>query len=91
MDFVTFTARCAAGEITLTEQEIILLRIFIANKGRPLSREMLLNAGWGYSRDTSTRTVDNFMVRFRKYFEKNPKKPEFFQSRRSVGYIFDHP
>jgi two-component system, OmpR family, alkaline phosphatase synthesis response regulator PhoP len=91
VDFVTFTARCAAGEITLTEQEIILLRIFIANKGRPLSREMLLNAGWGYSRDTSTRTVDNFMVRFRKYFEENPKKPEFFQSRRSVGYIFDHP
>jgi two-component system, OmpR family, alkaline phosphatase synthesis response regulator PhoP len=91
VDFVTSTTRCAAGEITLTEQEIILLKIFIANKGRPLSREMLLNAGWGYARDTSTRTVDNFMVRFRKYFEENPKNPRFFQSRRSVGYIFDHP
>jgi two-component system, OmpR family, alkaline phosphatase synthesis response regulator PhoP len=91
VDFVTSTAWCAAGQITLTEQEIILLKIFIANKGRPLSREMLLNAGWGYSMDTSTRTVDNFMVRFRKYFEKNPKNPQFFQSRRSVGYIFDHP
>ena len=90
VDFVTFKAWCAAGEIILTEQEITLLKIFIANKGRPLSREMLLNAGWGYSRDTSTRTVDNFMVRFRKYFEKNPKDPEFFKSRRSVGYIFDH-
>jgi two-component system, OmpR family, alkaline phosphatase synthesis response regulator PhoP len=91
VDFVTFKAQCAAGEIILTEQEIILLKIFIANKGKPLSREMLLNAGWGYSRDTSTRTVDNFMVRFRKYFEENPKNPRFFQSRRSVGYIFDHP
>ncbi|MFN2358119.1 MAG: response regulator transcription factor [Desulfotignum sp.] len=91
VDFITFTAWCAAGEITLTEQEITLLKIFIANRGRPLSREMLLNAGWGYSRDTTSRTVDNFMVRFRKYFEKNPKDPQFFKSRRSVGYIFDHP
>jgi two-component system, OmpR family, alkaline phosphatase synthesis response regulator PhoP len=90
VDFITFKACCAAGEIILTEQEITLLKIFIANRGRPLSREMLLNAGWGYSSDTSTRTVDNFMVRFRKYFEENPKDPRFFKSRRSVGYIFDH-
>jgi len=91
IDFVTFKAQCGgAGEIILTEQEIILLKLFIANKGKPLSREMLLTAGWGYSRDTTTRTVDNFIVRFRKYFEKKPKKPVYFISRRSVGYIFDH-
>jgi two-component system alkaline phosphatase synthesis response regulator PhoP len=90
IDFITFKANCAAGEIILTEQEVTLLKIFIANKGRPLSREMLLNAGWGYSSDTTTRTVDNFIVRFRKYFEKKPKKPMYFKSRRSVGYIFDH-
>jgi len=90
IDFITFKARCAAGEIILTEQEIVLLKIFIENKGKPLSRELLLAAGWGYSRDTSTRTVDNFIVRFRKYFEKQPKKPVYFISRRSVGYIFDH-
>ncbi len=90
IDFVTFKAACAAGEIILTDQEATLLKIFIAHKGKPLSREMLLNAGWGYARDTSTRTVDNFIVRFRKYFEDKPKKPVYFKSRRSVGYIFDH-
>ncbi len=90
IDFVTFRADCAAGQIVLTEQEVTLLKIFIAHKGLPLSREMLLNAGWGYARDTSTRTVDNFIVRFRKYFEPKPKKPIYFKSRRSVGYIFDH-
>jgi len=90
IDFVTFKARCAVGEIILTEQEIVLLKLFIANKGKPMSREVLLTAGWGYSRDTSTRTVDNFIVRFRKYFEKKPKKPIYFISRRSVGYVFDH-
>jgi two-component system, OmpR family, alkaline phosphatase synthesis response regulator PhoP len=90
IDFITFKADCAAGKIILTEQEVTLLKIFIAHKGKPLAREMLLNAGWGYSSDTTTRTVDNFIVRFRKYFEKNPKKPVYFVSRRSVGYIFDH-
>ncbi len=89
IDFTTSKARCAAGDIVLTEQEAVLLRLFIANPGKPLSREMLLNSGWGYSRDTTTRTVDNFIVRFRKYFEKNPKKPVYFLSRRSVGYVFD--
>ena len=89
IDFITSQARCVAGEITLTEQEIILLKIFIVHAGRPMSRESLLRAGWGYAADTSTRTVDNFIVRFRKYFEENPKKPVFFKSRRSVGYIFD--
>lgn len=90
IDFVTFKARCAAGEIILTDQEIVLLKLFIANKGKPMTREMLLTVAWGYSKDTSTRTVDNFMVRFRKYFEKEPKKPVYFISRRSVGYVFDH-
>ncbi|MCG8639901.1 MAG: response regulator transcription factor [Desulfobacterales bacterium] len=90
IDFISYKADCAAGEIILTEQEIVLLKIFIANKGKPLSREMLLNSGWGYSKETTTRTVDNFIVRFRKYFETQPKKPIYFISRRSVGYIFDH-
>jgi|JFJP01.1.fsa_nt_gi DNA-binding response OmpR family regulator len=89
IDFTTFKARCMAGDIFLTEQEIVLLRLFIANAGKPLSREMLLNSGWGYSKDTTTRTVDNFIVRFRKYFEKTPKNPIYFISRRSVGYVFD--
>ncbi len=89
IDFITFKAHCMAGDIVLTEQEIVLLRLFIANTGKPLSREMLLNSGWGYSKDTTTRTVDNFIVRFRKYFEKNPKNPVYFISRRSVGYVFD--
>lgn len=89
INFTTYKAKCRTGEITLTDQEVILLKIFIANKDKPLSRKELLKAGWGYSSDTSTRTVDNFLVRFRKYFEKDPKKPKFFKSMRSVGYIFN--
>ncbi|OQX07099.1 MAG: hypothetical protein BWK80_49940, partial [Desulfobacteraceae bacterium IS3] len=44
----------------------------------------------GYAGITTTRTVDNFIVRFRKYFEEDSKKPIYFKSLRSVGYVFDH-
>lgn len=87
--FSTFTASGNAGNILLTEQEVKLLKLFVANRGNPLSREKLLEVGWGYSRLTTTRTVDNFIVRFRKYFEENPKKPVYFKSLRSFGYLFD--
>ncbi|MBN2569572.1 MAG: response regulator transcription factor [Deltaproteobacteria bacterium] len=86
----TGAALCKAGSVTLTEQEIKLLKLFIANKGKSLSRQTLLQVCWGYTRETATRTLDNFIVRFRRYFEDNPQEPVFFKSRRSVGYIFDH-
>ncbi len=90
IDFSSATANCRMGEITLTEQEVKLLKLFINNKGKILSRKTLLEIGWGYSRASTTRTLDNFIVRFRKYFEENPKKPMYFKSHRSIGYIFDH-
>jgi two-component system, OmpR family, alkaline phosphatase synthesis response regulator PhoP len=89
IDFEAASATTPKGTIHLTEQEIKLLKLFIANKGKPLSRDRLLEIGWGYTRETTTRTVDNFIVRLRKYFEINPRKPLYFKSLRSVGYIFD--
>ena len=90
IDFELFVAYGKCGEICLTEQEVKLLKLFIANKGKPISRSKLLGIGWGYTGSMTTRTVDNFIVRFRKYFEDDPKKPVYFKSLRSVGYIFDH-
>ena len=90
IDFSNGQAECRAGTIQLTEQEIKLLKLFIVNKGKPLSRSKLLEIGWGYSKGTSTRTVDNYIVRLRRYFEEHPKKPKYFKSRRSLGYVFDH-
>jgi two-component system, OmpR family, alkaline phosphatase synthesis response regulator PhoP len=91
IDFHTATAEGKRGRILLTEQEMKLLKLFIANRGKPLSRKQLLEIGWGYTGVTSTRTVDNFMVRLRKYFEDDPQQPVYFKSLRSVGYVFDHP
>ena len=91
IDFGTMTAHGAQGTIHLTDQEMRLLKIFIANRGKPLSRKVLLEVGWGYSGETTTRTVDNFIVRLRKYFENDPENPVYFKSIRSIGYVFDHP
>ncbi|MHB9099337.1 MAG: response regulator transcription factor [Syntrophales bacterium] len=91
IDFTTMTALCRQGTIQLTDQEVRLLRVFIANRGKPLSRKLLLEVGWGYSGKTTTRTVDNFVVRLRKYFEEDPQNPVYFKSLRSIGYLFDHP
>jgi len=90
IDFEQTTADCRQGLIYLTEQEVRLLKTFIANKGKPLTRKTLLEVGWGYSGVTTTRTVDNFIVRLRKYFEEDPQNPLYFKSLRSVGYVFDH-
>ncbi|PQP33378.1 DNA-binding response regulator, partial [Desulfobacteraceae bacterium SEEP-SAG9] len=84
-DFETGITLCKQGTINLTEQEVKLLKLFITNRGKPLSRNKLLEISWGYTRKTTTRTVDNFVVRLRKYFEDNPQKPRYFKSLRSVG------
>lgn len=90
IDFSHATADCRAGRIALTEQELKLLKLFITNRGKPLTRKQLLEIGWGYTGVIATRTVDNFIVRLRKYFEEDPHQPVHFRSIRSVGYIFDH-
>lgn len=90
LDFETSTAHCGGQKIQLTEQEIRLLKLFVARRGKPLARSKILEIGWGYAGGMTTRTVDNFIVRFRKYFEDNPKQPVYFKSLRSIGYIFDH-
>jgi two-component system, OmpR family, alkaline phosphatase synthesis response regulator PhoP len=91
IDFVTATAHCVGGKtVHLTEQEVKLLKLFVANQGQPLSRSKLLEIGWSYSGRTTSRTVDNFVVRMRKYFEIDPKHPVYFKSLRAVGYLFEN-
>lgn len=89
IDLETGEADCVAGQLRLTDQELKLLAVFAENPGKALPRKLLLEVGWGYSRFTTTRTVDNFIVRLRKYFEPAPKQPRFFKSIRSKGYLFD--
>ena len=89
IDFAQYTISTFRGEnITLTKKEIQLLKLLIDRKGEVVSRKQILEKVWGYDIFPSTRTIDNYILAFRKYFEKNPREPEFFFSIRSVGYKF---
>ena len=88
VNFESYEATSKDGKFNLTKKEAHLLKLLIENKGEVVSREKILQSVWGYSVYPSTRTIDNFILAFRKYFEEDPKNPEFFTSVRGVGYKF---
>ena len=77
------------GEKTsLSKKEVMLLRLFAENPNDIISREKILQTVWGYQVYPTTRTIDNFILNFRKYFEQDPKNPVHFHSVRGMGYRF---
>jgi len=73
---------------TLTKREIELLDFFNKKVGLVVSREEILDALWGNDQFPTSRTIDNYILGFRKLFENDPKNPQFFHSIRGVGYKF---
>ena len=73
---------------TLPKREIQLLKLLMERRNEVVSREDILRTVWEYDVYPSTRTIDNYIVNFRKYFEKNPREPKHFFSVRGVGYKF---
>ncbi len=88
IDLETHQAITPARTIQLTELEMKILLLFFDQEGKVLSREKLLKQVWGMAPETETRTLDNFIVRLRKYFEVDPTKPLFFRTVRGRGYRF---
>ncbi len=76
------------SKITLTKKEIMLLKLLIENKNEVVTREKILQAVWGYNVYPTTRTIDNFILNFRKYFEEDSRNPKYFHSVRGIGYKF---
>ena len=88
VDFGTLELRANGKIFRLTLMEAELLRHLIRNSGRIVSRKSILEEVWGLREDTDTRAIDNFIVRLRKYIEKDPSHPEHLLTVRSVGYRF---
>lgn len=89
VNFATLTGRAGSQGFVLTQKECMLMKLFIEREGEVLSRDEILDHVWGYDAYPSTRTVDNFLVRLRKYFEKDPAKPAYLISVRGLGYRFN--
>ena len=89
VDFRAFRARAWNGEAQeLTEKEAMILKVLAEHAGDIVSREDLLERVWGYDVFPSTRTVDNFILRLRKRFERDPANPRHFLTVWGVGYRF---
>jgi DNA-binding response OmpR family regulator len=76
------------GEFALTDLELRMLRVFIRQEGEILPRAALLSEVWGMAPDAETRTLDNFIVRLRRYLEPDPSRPVHFLTVRGRGYRF---
>jgi two-component system alkaline phosphatase synthesis response regulator PhoP len=72
----------------LTKKETMLLKLLIENKNEVVKREKILQSVWGYQVYPNTRTIDNFILNFRKYFEDDSRNPKHFHSVRGVGYKY---
>jgi len=89
IDFKAQEATVANGEkIPLSKKETMLLKLLIENKNDVVPREKILQSVWGYNVYPTTRTIDNFILNFRKYFEEDSRNPKYFHSVRGVGYKY---
>lgn len=89
IDFKGQQATTVKGEkIDLSKKEAMLLKLLIENKNEVVPREKILQSVWGYNVYPTTRTIDNFILSFRKYFEEDSRNPKYFHSVRGVGYKY---
>jgi two-component system alkaline phosphatase synthesis response regulator PhoP len=88
IDLDSLIASGPRGQLQLTALETSLLETLTSQPNRVFSRSELLEKVWGYRSEVETRTVDNFIVRLRKYFEEEPEQPRHFISVRSKGYMY---
>ena len=80
INFDTHEATSSGKPVRLTQLELDLIHYFAQHPGRVLTREELLEQVWKLRNAPNTRSVDNFIVRLRKYFEPLPDKPVHFLS-----------
>lgn len=88
IDFDTHAVTVNGKQVRLTQLELDLVRYFASQAGRVLSREELLEQVWKLRHYSHSRTVDNFVVRLRRHFERDPANPQHFLSVRGAGYRF---
>ncbi|BCS32120.1 DNA-binding response regulator [Luteitalea sp. TBR-22] len=88
IDFDAQVARRGSEPVEFTAREFDLLRLFIACRGQVVTRDRILDEVWGYEAGTTTRTVDNFVLRLRQKLEPVPSEPRYFLTVYGSGYKF---
>lgn len=90
VNFKTFEVKNATSQekIDLSKREIALIQLFYEKNNEVIPRSEILDRVWGKDQFPTSRTIDNYILNFRKIFEKDPKTPQYFHSIRGVGYKF---
>ncbi len=89
LDFKAQMAHTKDGiGVALSKKEAMLLQLLVTNPNEVITREKILQSVWGYQVYPTTRTIDNFILNFRRHFEEDSRQPRFFHSVRGVGYKF---
>ncbi|MEW5924898.1 MAG: response regulator transcription factor [Candidatus Zixiibacteriota bacterium] len=88
VDINTYKASGVGGETELSQKEVMIMKFLAEHANEVVTRDMLLNAVWGYNVYPSSRTVDNFIVRLRKIFEPDQTNPKYIHTIRGAGYKF---
>lgn len=88
LDISSRTLLQGDAPIKLSPKEFDLLRFFLENKGRALSRDTILNEVWGHHSDVTPRSIDRFVTTLRNKIEPNPHTPTYIHTIREVGYSF---
>ena len=89
IDFAAHECTDTKGKVQeLSKKEAALLKLLIEHEGEVVSREHILQVVWGYNVYPTTRTIDNFILNFRKHFENDSRNPKHFHSVRGIGYKF---
>lgn len=89
INFKTYEVTNNEGVHVLSKRELSLLKYFISRKNEVVSRNDILDHVWGTESYPTSRTIDNYILNFRKYFELDPRNPQYFKSLRGVGYKFE--
>ena len=88
IDFKTYKAKGTGDEVELSQKECMMMKFFSEHPHEVVSRDMILDAVWGYHVYPTSRTIDNFILRLRKVFEPDPAEPRFILTVHGSGYRF---
>ena len=88
VDLASMEVRRSNNPVSLTAMEFKVLKYFVANPNRVISRNDLLDQVWGYNNYPCTRTVDNHILRLRQKLEPDVANPMYFRTVHGIGYKF---
>ncbi|MDD5426037.1 MAG: response regulator transcription factor [candidate division Zixibacteria bacterium] len=88
VDFKSYRARGIEGEVELSQKECMIMKFLAEHADEVVSRDMILDAVWGYNIYPSNRTVDNFIVKLRRLFETDSTRPVYLHTIWGTGYKF---